>query len=77
MDCLSSKDAIDDFIEYVKGHLEKYKYREATLVTFHAEHMFQLLHEILIEKKKKEFLEVFRGYTILEEEVRKKHGIVE
>ena len=55
--------------------MSKRGYREATLVSFHAEHIVQLLHSVLLEKMKRPFLENFRGYAILEEEVRKNTGV--
>ena len=73
--CLRIKEALDDFLHYVQKQMHKHRYREATLVSFHAEHIVQLLHSVLLEKMKRPFLENFRGYAILEEEVRKNTGV--
>ena len=73
--CLRIKEALDDFLHYVQTQMQKHRYREATLVSFHAEHIVQLLHSVLLEKMKRPFLENFRGYAILEEEVRKNTGV--
>ena len=75
LDCLRIKEALDDFLHYVQKQMHKHRYREATFVTFHAEHIVQLLHSVLLEKMKRPFLENFRGYAILEEEVRKNTGV--
>ena len=73
--CFGIKTALEDFLYYVKKQMHKHDYREATLVSFHAEHIVQLLHSVLLEKMKRSFLENFRGYAILEEEVRKNTGV--
>ena len=77
LECFSIKVALEDFLYYVQKQMQKQKhrYREATLVSFHAEHIVQLLHSVLLEKMKRPFLENFRGYAILEEEVRKNTGV--
>jgi hypothetical protein len=75
LECYSIKVALDDFLHYVQTQMHKHRCREATLVSFHAEHIVQLLHSVLLEKMKRPFLENFRGYAILEEEVRKNTGV--
>ena len=75
LDCLRIKEALEDFLYYVEKQMQKHQYREATLVSFHAENIVQLLQSVLLEKMKRPFLENFRGYAILEEEVRKNTGV--
>ena len=45
--------AIDDFLEYVKEQMSKGRFHEACIVAFHAEHIFQLLHGVLLAKKRR------------------------
>ena len=69
--CKSMKKALEDLVDYAKDSLKKERKREAILMAFHSDHVIALINQILIHKMSNEFVGVFRGYTILEEDVRR------
>ena len=70
-ECVSMRKALERLLDYTKEEMKKERKREAILVAFHSDHVLALVNQILIAKMSTEFLGVFRGYTILEEDVRR------
>ena len=74
------KKALGKFLDYTDQELTKSRMKYATIVVFHAEHLIQLINDLVptdMADLKKDFLKLFRGYTIIEEEIRKQNGIRE
>ena len=53
MKCFDFETALMDFLVYVKDQMSEGGYREACIVSFHAEHIIQLLHGVLVAQKKR------------------------
>ena len=65
------KNALYDFLDYIDKELKASTKREAVLVAFHSDHVISLVNHILMNKLMKEFVKVFRGFSIVEEDVRR------
>ena len=64
-------DVIEGIIQYTTADLKSNKvFKEAILVVFHPEHIVQLLHDVVQRRLQSDFLQVFRGFCLIEDEIR-------
>ena len=69
-------DVIEGIIQYTTADLKLNKgFKEAILVVFHPEHLVQLCHDVVERRLQKDFLDVFRGFCFIEDDIRKYYKV--